>query len=102
MNGSSSRLWFTRRTVVWILFCGAVSLLAATLPAASQRGADADRGGEAPYTPTKGEWLCVLLNSRQALMNSERVPRGVNVHYLYLARRSRTFYGSNCFMGGNQ
>jgi hypothetical protein len=42
-----------------------------------------DRGGAAPYTPTKGEWLCLLLNSRHALMNSERVPGGVAVHYLY-------------------
>jgi hypothetical protein len=83
MSGSRSRSWFAWRTVVWILSCGAALLLVATLYAASQRGTETDRGGASPYTPSKGEWLCVLLNSRQALMNSERVPRGVNVHYVY-------------------
>jgi len=62
---------------------GAALLLVATLLAASPLGTNTDRGGASPYTPTKGEWLCVLLNSRQALINSERAPRGVDVHYLY-------------------
>jgi hypothetical protein len=83
MNGSASRSWFARRKVIWCASCVAVSLVAATLLAAAQRGADADRGGGAPYTPTKGEWLCLLLNSRQALVNSQRVTGVVAVHYLY-------------------
>ena len=71
------------RRIVWIVTGGAASLLAATLVAAAQRGVETDRGGASLYTPTKGEWLCLLLNARQALANSERAPRGVDVHYLY-------------------
>jgi len=55
----------------------------ATLAAAPQRGTDTQRGGASPYTPTKGEWLCLLLNSRQALVNSQRTTGVVAVHYLY-------------------
>jgi hypothetical protein len=51
--------------------------------AASRPGNETDRGGASPYTPTRGEWLCVFLNSRQALINSERVPNAVAAHYLY-------------------
>lgn len=83
MNKSASRPWFARRTVVWMLSCGAASLLVATLVAAAPRGTDADRGGASPYTPTKGEWLCLFLNSRQALRNSEVARGGLAVHYLY-------------------
>jgi len=83
MNASASRSWFAWRTVIWIVSCGAASFLVATLMAAPQRAADTERGGASPYTPTQGEWLCLFLNSRQALMNSERPPRGVDVHYLY-------------------
>jgi hypothetical protein len=83
MNASASRSWFAWRTVVWIISCSAASLLVATLVAASQRGTDTQHGGASPYTPTKGEWLCLFLNSRQALANSERASRGVDVHYLY-------------------
>ncbi len=83
MNASASRLGFARRTVVWILACGAASLLVATLVSASQRGTDTNRGGASPYTPSKGEWLCLFLNSRQALVNSERAPAAVSVQYLY-------------------
>jgi hypothetical protein len=83
MNASASRSWFARRTVVWIVACGAASLLVATLVAASPRGTDTERGGASPYTPTKGEWLCLYLNSRQALVNSQRTMGGVAVHYLY-------------------
>jgi hypothetical protein len=83
MNALVIRSWFARRSVVWILTCGAASLLVATLTAASPRETDKDRGGAEPYAPTRGEWLCLFLNSRQALFNSERVPRGVDVHYLY-------------------
>ena len=83
MNGTTSRPWFARRTVFWILSCGDASLLAATLVAAAGAKSDADRGGAEPYTPTKAEWLCVLLNSRQALINSERAQGGIAVHYLH-------------------
>jgi len=83
MNRSAVRSRFARPKVVWILSCGAASLLAATLLGAAQRGTDSDRGGASPYTPTKGEWLCLLLNSRQALMNSELARGGFAVHYLY-------------------
>jgi hypothetical protein len=83
MNESASRLPFARRTSVCIVSFGAASILVAGLMAASQPGNDTERGGASPYTPTKGEWLCLLLNSRQALANSERAPRGVDVHYLY-------------------
>jgi hypothetical protein len=55
----------------------------ATLVAAPQRETGTDRGGASPYTPTKGEWLCLLLNSRQALVNSQRVTGGATVHYFY-------------------
>lgn len=90
MNASASRLWFARRTVVWILACGAASFLAAMLVAASPRGTDTERGGASPYTPTKGEWLCLLLNSRQALVNRQRVTGGVVVRYLYDASKPDT------------
>ncbi len=90
MNGSPSHSWFGWRTVVWIFSCGATSLLVATLVAASPRGTDTDRGGASPYTPTKGEWLCVFLNSRQALVNSQRVTGGVAVQYLYDVSRPDT------------
>ena len=83
MSASANQSWFVWRRVVWILSCGAALLLAATLVAASQRGTGTDHGGASPYTPTKGEWLCLLLNARQALANSERAPRGVDVHYVY-------------------
>ncbi len=43
MNASASRSWFAWRTVVWIVSCGAASLLVATLIAAPQRGMDTDR-----------------------------------------------------------
>ena len=49
----------------------------------SKRKRQRSRGARSPYVPTKGEWLCLFLNSRHALMNSERVPGGVAVHYLY-------------------
>ena len=83
MNGSANRSWFARRTVVWTLSCGGASLLVAALMAASPRGTETDRGGAVPYTPTRGEWLCLVLNSRQALINSETVRGGLTVHYLH-------------------
>ena len=83
MNSSAQRSWFARRTVVWIVSGGAASLLVAALMAAAPRVTDLDGGGASPYTPTKGEWLCLFLKSRQALLNSEMAPSGLAVHYLY-------------------
>ena len=76
--------------VVWIVACGAALLLVATLAAAPQAGTDMSHGGASPYTPTKGEWLCLYLNSRQALANSQRATGGVCVHYLYDASKPDT------------
>ena len=92
MNGSACRSSFALRPTVWIVSCGAASLLAVTLAAAPKRGTDTDHGGASPYTPTKGEWLCLFLNSRQALVNSERMTNGVAVHYLYDASKSDTIH----------
>ncbi len=69
------------RRFVWILSCGA-AIFVATVVAASQREAGADRGGATPYTPTRGEWMCLLLNSRQAVANSQR-SGGLAVRYVY-------------------
>lgn len=46
-------------------------------------GSDSDRGGDAPYTPTRGEWLCLVLNTQRALVNSEQEPLSMHVRYLY-------------------
>jgi hypothetical protein len=83
MNTSAIWSWFARRKAVCILSCGIALLLAATLVSASQNGIHKDRGGDSPYTPTKGEWLCLFLNSRRALVNSERSLAGIAVHYMY-------------------
>jgi len=82
MNWSMAKSLFARRTAVSVLLGGVVALFVATLTA-SQNGAGIDRGGASPYVPTKGEWLCLLLNSRQALVNSGRAWSGVTAHYLY-------------------
>ncbi len=79
-----SRTKFDWRWAIWLLSCGAMTLFVATAVTASQRdGNFLDRSGAAPYTPTRGEWLCVLLNARQSLANSEQMRRGSVVHYLY-------------------
>jgi hypothetical protein len=76
--------------VVWTLFFAAASLFVATLVTASQTATEKDRGGAAPYTPARGEWLCLLLNSRQALASSQRAAGGVAVHYVYDASKPDT------------
>jgi hypothetical protein len=43
----------------------------------------ADNGGGAPYTPTRGEWLCVLLNMDEAAANDIQIPEGIGVRYEY-------------------
>jgi hypothetical protein len=83
MNAARIHYRFDRRKTVWILSCGAATLFAAAVVAAAQRSGEADRGGATLYTPTRGEWLCILLNSRHALANSEQIPRELVVHYSY-------------------
>jgi hypothetical protein len=51
--------------------------------ATAMSGSEADREGAAPYTPTRGEWLCLVLNTQRALVNSEQEPLDVHVRYLY-------------------
>lgn len=47
-------------------------------------GADAvDDGGGATYTPTRGEWLCALLNMDEAAANNIQIPEGIGVRYGY-------------------
>jgi hypothetical protein len=46
-------------------------------------GGDVDKGGAVPYTPTQGEWLCLLLNTQEALFSSEQQPDDVAVRYVY-------------------
>jgi hypothetical protein len=81
---------FPWRTAGWILSSAAATVVVATLMAASGPGNETDRGGASPYSPTRGEWLCVVLNSRQALFNSERVSNAVAVRYLYDLSRPDT------------
>ncbi|MGO9109193.1 MAG: hypothetical protein ACLP9L_08175 [Thermoguttaceae bacterium] len=83
MYASTSYHQFNRGTIAWSLSCSAVTLFVAAVVAAAQRGGDPTPGGADSYTPRRGEWLCVLLNARQALSNSERVPREFVVHYFY-------------------
>ena len=61
MNASTIPSWFTRRRFVWILSCGAAILVATVVAASSAR--PAPTGEATPYTPTRGEWMCLLLNS---------------------------------------
>ncbi|HUY32346.1 MAG TPA: hypothetical protein VMV69_06160 [Pirellulales bacterium] len=46
-------------------------------------GADSDSGGGAHYSPTRAEWLCVLLNSDQAAASSLQFADGAGVVYHY-------------------
>ena len=51
---------------------------------AALSGEEAGSKGAQPYTPTRGEWLCLFLNSQEALMNSEHFAAGTTtVRYLY-------------------
>lgn len=81
MNALTSRNLSYRSKLVWFLSCGTMCLLITAVVAAAQRGGSS--GGAEPYSPTRGEWLCVLLNARQALSNSEQVPHATLVHYFY-------------------
>jgi hypothetical protein len=90
MNVSASPSRLPGKIAVWFACCGAASLLLATLVGASQPGTDSERGGASPYTPTKGEWLCLLLNSRQALANSQRVTGVVAARYVYDSSKPNT------------
>jgi hypothetical protein len=46
-------------------------------------GADSDSGGGAAYTPTQGEWLCVLLNMDEASSSDLQFPQGAGVRFRY-------------------
>ena len=46
-------------------------------------GSDVDNDGASPYAPTRGEWLCLLLNTQEALFSREQQPDDVAVRYLY-------------------
>src|SRR6516225_8404342 len=80
MNALRSRHRSYRAMVVWFLSCGAMSVFVTAVFAAAQCGGS---GGAGPYSPTRGEWLCVLLNARQALANSEQIPHEMLVHFFY-------------------
>jgi hypothetical protein len=58
----------------------AVAMLALAGPLS---GSDVNREGAAPYTPTQGEWLCLMLNTQEALFASEQQPDSVAVRYVY-------------------
>jgi len=58
----------------------AVAMLAL---AGSLSGSDVNQGGAASYTPTQGEWLCLMLNTQEALFASEQQPDSVAVRYVY-------------------
>ena len=90
MNSAASRIGPKRRTAAWVLGSVAATFLVAMLTAASNSTNDKDREGAAPYTPSKGEWLCMVLNSRQALVNSQRIPAGADAEYLYDSSKPNT------------
>lgn len=46
-------------------------------------GSDIDNGGATRYAPTQGEWLCLQLNTQEALFSSEQQPDDVAVRYVY-------------------
>ena len=56
---------FASRGLLWKAST-AVALAAAVVVAVM--GADQSERGSSPYTPTKGEWLCMSLNVQQALI----------------------------------
>jgi hypothetical protein len=81
MNALTSRLHPGHGKVAWFFFCTAMVLFVTTVVGAAQHGAGP--AGAETYSPTRGEWLCVLLNARQALSNSERIPREMLVHFFH-------------------
>ena len=71
----------TRAVLPLFSWYGAMLLAAAlggSLPA------EEPSGGLAPYTPTRGEWLCLSLNVEQALADSEQIATSpVQVRFAY-------------------
>lgn len=49
---------------------------------ATPRTARAADDGSAPYTPTKAEWLCLVLNTQVALVTAEQQPDGLLLRYV--------------------
>jgi hypothetical protein len=60
----------------------AAGVVAAAL-ASIAMGADSKSGGAAPYSPTQGEWLCMLLNMDEAAADEMQFPQGVGIRYRY-------------------
>lgn len=83
MKRPLTQLFFRWRMLGWVLSCIALSLLLAPIVAASQHGVIPDQDGAASYIPTRGEWLCLVLNTQRALTNSEHTPRVSVIHFLY-------------------
>jgi hypothetical protein len=53
-------------------------------------GADTDSGGGTRYTPTQGEWLCMLLNMDEAAADEMQFPTGAGIRYRYDHERPDT------------
>jgi hypothetical protein len=86
----SIRLDFLTPTAVRLILAGGLLLVLVMAIAFPLSGDEPDSGGAARYTPTKGEWLCLFLNVRQALVNSEQIPTETAVRYLYDHSRPNT------------
>ena len=82
MNIIRNQPWFTAKAAMGITSI-AVPLLAAISIAVPLRGHDDQSNGGSPYTPTRGEWLCLYLNVQEALLNSEHIPSETAIRYLY-------------------
>ncbi len=63
-------------------FVGVVGVLV-IVAAGAASAPDSGTGGATPYTPTQGEWLCLMLNAEQGVFNGEQQPTDVHVRFLY-------------------
>ena len=79
MNQATNRPRLGRRSC-WV----AASVLVMLTLVAALSGNEAGSKGALPYTPTQGEWLCLFLNTQEALMNSEHFAAGTTtLRYFY-------------------
>jgi hypothetical protein len=83
MNQAAKQLHSASRALVqrWPWALGLTLVVLAL--AGPLSGGDVQNGGAAPYTPTQGEWLCLLLNTQEALFASEQQPDNVAIRYCY-------------------
>jgi hypothetical protein len=83
MNQAAKQLHSASRALVqrWPWALGLTLVVLAL--AGPLSGGEVQNGGAAPYTPTQGEWLCLLLNTQEALFASEQQPDDVAVRYVY-------------------